>query len=110
MAKVLARHTFRQRIIGYLVSHCNTKMIKIEIVQVQTVSTASNSDIVLPAIGQRKTSNTTIRKKSTPKMISAKRHFELYGSGDYRTQMFLKMLQQTLGDEHYLLHDKLIKV
>ena len=43
-------------------------------------------------------------------MISAKRHFELYGSGDYRTQMFLKMLQQTLGDEHYLLHDKLIKV
>ena len=23
--------------------------------------------------------------------------------------MFLKMLHQTLGDEHYLLHDKLIK-
>lgn len=28
MAKVLARHTFRQRIIGYLVSHCNKKWLK----------------------------------------------------------------------------------
>ena len=70
----------------------------------QTVSTSSNSDIVLPAIGVG-VSKTTIRKKSTPKMVSAKRHFELYGSGDFRTQMFLKMLHQTLGDEHFLLHD-----
>ena len=34
-------------------------------------------------------------------MISAKRYFELYGQGDIKTQMFLKTLQQTLGDDHF---------
>ena len=68
------------------------------------MSSTTGTDIVLPMISQHNGQMITtgiVRKKSTPKMISAKRYFELYGQGDIRTQTFLKTLQQTLGDEHF---------
>jgi len=74
------------------------------IFKVNGMSSTNGTDIVLPMISQHNGQMITtgiVRKKSTPKMISAKRYFELYGQGDIRTQTFLKTLQQTLGDEHF---------
>ena len=51
------------------------------------MASSNGSDIVLPIINQRLNTNGVVRKKSTPKMISTKRHFELYGQGDSRTQV-----------------------
>ena len=51
------------------------------------MSTSSSSDIVLPMIQSHNGKSYTagvVRKKSTPKIISTRRHFELYGRGDQR--------------------------
>ncbi|CAG5103434.1 Oidioi.mRNA.OKI2018_I69.chr1.g769.t2.cds [Oikopleura dioica] len=79
---------------------------------VNGMSNSNGTDIVLPMIGQHKGQMITtgvVRKKSTPKMISAKRYFELYGQGDIKTQMFLKTLQQTLGDDHFETYERLLR-
>lgn len=60
------------------------------------MSTSSSSDIVLPMIQSHNGKSYTagvVRKKSTPKIISTRRHFELYGRGDQR-----------LGSKIFFLH------
>ena len=55
--------------------------------KVHGMSTSSSSDIVLPMIQSHNGKSYTagvVRKKSTPKIISTRRHFELYGRGDQR--------------------------
>ena len=57
------------------------------------MSTSSSSDIVLPMIQSHNGKSYTagvVRKKSTPKIISTRRHFELYGRGDQRTVSKIK--------------------
>ena len=54
------------------------------------MASSNGSDIVLPIIQQQKGKMVTagvVRKKSTPKIISTRRHFELYDKGDVRTQV-----------------------
>ena len=66
------------------------------------MSTSSSSDIVLPMIQSHNGKSYTagvVRKKSTPKIISTRRHFELYGRGDQRA--WLKNNFVTYRDIHH---------
>lgn len=63
------------------------------------MNSSNGSDIVLPLIQQHKGKLVTagvVRKKSTPKIISTRQHFELYEKGDVRTQVYIKFWKKFL--------------
>ena len=74
------------------------------------MSTSSSSDIVLPMIQSHNGKSYTagvVRKKSTPKIISTRRHFELYGRGDQRlgSKMFVFRLTRRSSPYRYRCKD-----